>query len=84
MKSIYFQTSNRHRIPQLKRFLSHLAVVFAQSIEARGYDENEDVVVGAAPTGDAPTTSEISTILLPVKVASYIRGLMLIWYVKIS
>ena len=29
--------------------------------------ENEDVV-GAAPTGDAPTTSELSTILLPTKV----------------
>ena len=27
-------------------------------------DENEDGV-GAAPTGDAPTTSELSTILLP-------------------
>ena len=30
-------------------------------------DENEDVV-GAAPTGDAPTTSELSTIFLPTKV----------------
>ena len=30
-------------------------------------DENEDVV-GAAPIGDAPTTSEWSTILLPTKV----------------
>ena len=29
--------------------------------------ENEDVV-GAAPTGDAPTTSELLTILLPTKV----------------
>ena len=29
--------------------------------------ENEDVV-GAAPTGDAPTTSEWSTILLPANV----------------
>ena len=28
---------------------------------------NEDVV-GAAPTGDAPTTSELSTSLLPTKV----------------
>ena len=33
---------------------------------------NEDVA-GAAPTGDAPTTSEWSTILLSDKV-SYIRG----------
>ena len=29
--------------------------------------ENEDVV-GAAPTGDAPTTSEWSTILMPTQV----------------
>ena len=31
------------------------------------YVENEDVV-GAAPAGDAPTTYEWSTILLPTKV----------------
>ena len=31
------------------------------------YLENEDAV-GAAPTGDAPTASEWSTILLPTKV----------------
>ena len=42
-------------------------MVVAQSIEARCLVENEDVV-GAAPTGDAPTTSELSTILLPTKV----------------
>ena len=41
--------------------------VFADSLEARCQVENEDVV-GAAPTGDAPTTSEWSTILLPTKV----------------
>ena len=35
--------------------------------------DNEDVV-RAAPTGDAPTTSEWSIILLPNNV-SYIRGL---------
>ena len=40
-----------------KCFLSHLAVVFAQSIEARCLVENEDVV-GAAAIGDAPTASE--------------------------
>ena len=56
-----------HQFPKLKCFLSRLAVVFAQSIEARCYVENEDVV-GAAPTGDAPTTSEWSSILLPTKV----------------
>ena len=42
-------------------------MVFAQSIEARRSVENEDVV-GAAPTGDAPTTSELSTIILPTEV----------------
>ena len=42
-------------------------LVFAQSNEARCSVENEDVV-GAAPTGDAPTTSEWLTILLPTKV----------------
>ena len=36
-------------------------------LEARCQVENEDVV-GAAPTGDAPTTSERSIILLPTKV----------------
>ena len=47
-----------------KWFWSRVAVASAQSIEPRGYGENEDVV-GAAPTGDAPTTSEWSTIILP-------------------
>ena len=42
-------------------------VVFTQSIEARCLVDDEDVV-GAAPTGDAPTTSEWSTILLSTKV----------------
>ena len=40
---------------------------FAESLEARCQVENEDVV-GAAPTGDAPTTYEWSTILLSTKV----------------
>ena len=42
-------------------------LVFAQCIEARYNVANEDVV-GAAPTGDASTTSEWSTILLPTRV----------------
>ena len=46
-----------HQIPNHKWFSSHLEVVFAQSFEAKCLFENEDVV-GAAPTGDAPTTSE--------------------------
>ena len=51
-----------HQIPKLKLFSSRLAAVFAKSIEAGCYVENEDVV-GAVPTGDAPTTSAWSTIL---------------------
>ena len=41
--------------------------VFAESFEATYQVENE-YVVGTAPTGDAPTTCEWSTILLPTKV----------------
>ena len=46
-----------HKILKFKCFSSRLSVVCAQAMEARCYVENEDVV-GAAPTGDAPTTSE--------------------------
>ena len=48
-------------------FSSRFAVDFEQYIDARCLVENEDVV-GAAPKGDAPTTSEWSTILPPTKV----------------
>ena len=51
-------------IINLKYLLPRLTFAFAQSIEARYYTENEDVV-GA---GAAPTTSEWSTILLPTRV----------------
>ena len=47
--------------------LARLAIVFAQSIEASDKVVNEDVV-GAAPTGDAPTPSELSKIVFPTKV----------------
>ena len=43
-----------------------LVAVFAEFLEARCWVENE-VVVEAAPTGDTPTTSEWSTILLPTR-----------------
>ena len=56
-----------HQIPKLKFFWSRLAVAFAQSIEAKCQVKNEDVDE-AAPTGDAPTTSEWSKILLTTKV----------------
>ena len=48
-------------MPKLELFSSPLAVVIVESIEARFQVENEDVV-GAAPTDDAPTTPEWSTI----------------------
>ena len=64
MLNIYYKM---HQIPKLKCFSSHLAIIFAQSIEARCLVENEDVV-GAAPTGDALNTSEWSTNWLPTKV----------------
>ena len=62
----YRQFSNIRCTKSQNINVSRLAVVFAQSIEARCYVENEDVV-GATPTGDAPTTSEWSTILLPTQ-----------------
>ena len=46
-----------HQIPKRKCFSSALAIVFAESIEAGRWVENEDVI-GATPTGDAPTTSD--------------------------
>ena len=56
-----------HQISQLKCSLFLLAVVFSQSIEARCWAHHEDVV-GAAPTGDASTTSEWSKILFSTEV----------------
>ena len=55
-----------HQNQKIKCFSSRPAVVFTQYIEAIYYVENEDVV-GAALTGDAPTTSEWSAIWLPTK-----------------
>ena len=66
-----------HQIEKLKCFLNPLPVVSAQSIEARCYVENEDVV-GAAPTGDAPTTSELSTISSPTEVRLILKALRLV------
>ena len=57
-----------HQIPKLKWFSSSLVVVFAQFVEASRCSVKNEDVVGAAPTGDAPTTSGWSTILLPSKV----------------
>ena len=69
--AIYCQTSNiRHTKSQhlnVSRLVLQLTCPIGQSIEARCEVENEDVVE-ATPTGDAPTTSECSTTLLPTKV----------------
>ena len=56
-----------HQISKLKCFSIRLTVFFAQSIEASCWVENE-YVVGATPAGDAPTTSEWSTVLIPTMV----------------
>ena len=69
---LYRKISNIRRTESQNLNVSSLAAVFAQSFEAMCQVENEDVV-GAAPTGDAPTTSEWSTIWLPT--ASYMRDL---------
>ena len=65
IKQICRQTCNISgtKSPKLNvfRFSSRLAVVFVQFIEARCLVENEEVV-GAAPTGDAPTISEWPTL----------------------
>ena len=66
-----------YQFQNLKRFSSRLAVACVQSIEARRSVKKD--VFGAAPTGDAPATSEWSTILLPtrlwliVEVSRYIQ-----------
>ena len=65
-------------MPKRKFFSCRPAVVFAQSIEARCWVENEDVV-GAALTVDAPTTYEFSTISLPTKVRLI---LAILWHIN--
>ena len=63
----------RNQIPKQKCSSSRLAVVFDQTIETRCSIVNEDAVV-VEPTGDAPTASEWSTILLPTKVRLLLNG----------
>ena len=57
---------------QLKQFYNILKLVAEKSATTFGDLPDCSVqnkgVVGAAPTGDAPTTSEWSTIVLPIKV----------------
>ena len=70
IQRIYRQMSNnirRIKSKNINGFSSRPVVVFAQSTKDRCQVGNEDVV-GAAPTGDASTTSEWSTISRPTKV----------------
>ena len=62
MLLIYCQTSNIGHTKSQNFNVSHL--ILQLSLKCEILSENEDVV-GAAPTGDVPTTSEWSTILLP-------------------
>ena len=59
-------------MPKREWFSSPVAVVFAQPVEARCLVENDDAVE-AASIGDAVTTSEQSTSLLPVKLRSIVE-----------
>ena len=79
-QDIYRQVSNisRTKSQHLRRFSYCLAAFFAESLEARCQVENADVV-GAEPRGDAPTTSEWSTILLPTKVHLILE---ILWYLQ--
>ena len=56
---------HRHSLSQVTSFMQ--LGMLCQSTEALCSVKNEDVVE-AAPTGDAPTTSELSTISMPIKV----------------
>ena len=65
----YPQTCNRSRTKSQNLNVSRLVLQLSllNPLKPGVQSENEDVV-GAAPPGNAPTTSEWSTILLPVRV----------------
>ena len=64
---IYRNVSNIRRTKSQHLNVSRLVLQLSLPNRLKPGVENEDVV-GAAPTGDAPTISELSTILLPTKV----------------
>ena len=70
-------TGKTRQIPKLRCVWPGLATVPAQSIESMCLVENEDAV-GAAQTGDAPTTSDRSTMLLPTK----FRLILEVWWLR--
>ena len=77
--SLYHQTSNISRTKSLNLNVSPIILQLSLSNPLRP-GENEDVV-GAAPTGDDPTSSERTTILLPTKV----RLILEVWgYIEIK
>ena len=69
IKLTYRQVSNirRTKSQPLKDACTVLRLSLPNPLKPDVKSGNEDVA-GAAPTGDAPTTSEWSTILLPTKV----------------
>ena len=69
LERLYHKTSNIRHIKSPNFNVSRLVLQLSlpNPMKPRCQVENEDVV-GAAPTGDAPTISEWSTILLPTKV----------------
>ena len=78
----YVSNTKRTKAQNFFVFSPGIAVAFAQFIEARYEVENEDVVV-AASTGDAPTTSDWSKILLRNRVR--LTCILEVWrYLKIS
>ena len=73
--SIFYLPNNRCKkyvhdivICHVTIVIVHATVLVDHALEAMRQVENEDVV-GAGPTGDAPTTSEWSTTVLPTKVS---------------
>ena len=80
----YRQVSNIRRSKSPNLNISRLVLqlhVFAQSMKTRCKVENEDVV-GVPPRGDAPTTSEWSTIVLPTKVRSILTVIKIVMICK--
>ena len=71
--SMYRQVSNIRRTKS--KHLKILVLSYGCLCRIPCWVENEDVV-GAAPTGDAPITSEWSTILLPTKMSLILEVLL--------
>ena len=64
LSNLYYKM---HRILKLTGFSSRLTFAFVQSTEVR-WSANDKGVLGAVPTGNAPTTSEWSASLLSAEV----------------